>query len=131
MTLTLYPHIFFTYSISCMHVPSFRSQAAKVSEKSIVFTFTYRRAYVTQFDIVVKQVKVNPGLSFEQTISNPSPQCYIPSFVEISPLVLEKIFLNIFTIYGRGGHLGNLTSNILITFSFPCTLKLTCKIWVK
>ena len=52
-----YPHTFI-YSIS-----SFRSQAAILSEKSIVFTFSYRKAYVTQFDIVVKQV-VNPGLSF-------------------------------------------------------------------
>ena len=61
---------------------------------------------------------MNPGLSIEETIINPSPQCYIPSFVEISPLVLEKKILKDFTIYGRGGHLGHLTINILITFHF-------------
>ena len=31
-----------------------------------------------------------------------SPRCYIPSFVKISPPVLEKkIFEGVFTIYGR------------------------------
>ena len=73
-----------------MHLPSFRSQAAIVSGKSNEFTFSYSINKMTQFDMVVKQVKVNPVLSFEQTIINPSHQCYIPSFVEISPLVLEK-----------------------------------------
>ena len=29
----------FIISISCLHLPTFRSQAAKVSEKSTVFTF--------------------------------------------------------------------------------------------
>ena len=32
----------------------------------------------------------NPGSPCEQTMIDPSPQCYIPSFVEIGPLVLEK-----------------------------------------
>ena len=39
-----------------------------------------------------------------------SPRCYIPSFVEIGPPVLEKkMFEWFFTIYGRGGHLGHVT----------------------
>ena len=33
---------------------------------------------------------VNPGLSFEQSMMGRSPQCYIPSFVEIGVLVPEK-----------------------------------------
>ena len=40
-----------------------------------------------------------------------SPRCYIPTFVEIGPLVPEKI-LKIFTIYGHGGHLGHVTWTI-------------------
>ena len=36
--------------------------------------------------------------------------CYIPSFVEICLPVPEKIFEGFFTIYGRGGHLGHVTS---------------------
>ena len=35
------------------------------------------------------------------------PPCHIPSFVEISPLVLEKIFDGVF---GHGGHLGHVTA---------------------
>ena len=38
-----------------------------------------------------------------------SPQCYIPSFVEIRPLVPEKKIFEGF-LYGHGGHLGHVTS---------------------
>ena len=48
-----------------------------------------------------------------------SPQYYIPSFVEISPPVPEKkIFEGVFTIYGRGGHLGHVTSIMSSDFHF-------------
>ena len=40
----------FIYSIRCLLLPTFRSLAAIVSEKSTVFTFAYRKAYVTKFD---------------------------------------------------------------------------------
>ena len=44
------------------------------------------------------------------------PRCYIPSFVEIGPLVLEK---KIFAIYSHGGHLGHVTLIIYINFRSP------------
>ena len=47
-----------------------------------------------------------------------SPQCYIPSFVETSLPVQEKRILRVFTIYGRGGHLGHLTSTMSSDFHF-------------
>ena len=34
----------FMKSISCLYLPTFRSQATIVSEKSTVFTFSYRKA---------------------------------------------------------------------------------------
>ena len=34
----------FMKSISCLYLPTFRSQASIVSEKSTVFTFSYRKA---------------------------------------------------------------------------------------
>ena len=37
-----YSHTFIN-SISCLHLPTFRSQAAIVSEKSTVFTFSHRK----------------------------------------------------------------------------------------
>ena len=48
-----YSHTFMK-SISCLYLPTFRSQASIVSEKNTVFTFSYRKAYVSKFDLVVK-----------------------------------------------------------------------------
>ena len=43
----------------------------------------------------------------------------MPRFVEISPSVLEKKnFEEFFSIFGRGGHLGHVTSIILSDFHF-------------
>ena len=47
-----------------------------------------------------------------------SPRCYIPSFVEIVLPVPEKIFEVFFFIYGRGGHLGHVTSIMSSDFYF-------------
>ena len=76
-------------SISCLPVLVFRPQTAIFSEKSIVFTFSYRKAYVTKFDLAVNEVKVNQGSSFVYTMMGWSPQCHILSFVEIGPPVPE------------------------------------------
>ena len=73
-------------------VPTFRSLAARNSEKSTVFTFSYGKAQITKFDIDVKYAKVILGSSFEQTMMGRSPRCYISSFIKIGPLVPEKIF---------------------------------------
>ena len=48
-----YSHTFI-YSIRCLLLLTFRSQAAIVSEKITVFTFTYRKDVVTKFDLAVK-----------------------------------------------------------------------------
>ena len=48
-----YSHTFI-YLIRCLPLPIFRSLAAVVSEKSTVFTFSYRKAYVTKFDLAIK-----------------------------------------------------------------------------
>ena len=58
----------------------------------MVFTFSHVKAYVSKIDLAVKKVKVKviPRSSFAQTVMGWSPRCYIPSFMEISTLVLEK-----------------------------------------
>ena len=38
----------FIYSISCLHLPLFRTKAAIVFKKSIVFTFSHVKAYVSK-----------------------------------------------------------------------------------
>ena len=48
-----YSHTFI-YSIRCLLLLTFRSLAATVSEKSTVFTFFYRKASFTKFDLAVK-----------------------------------------------------------------------------
>ena len=48
-----YSHTFMK-SISFLYLPSFRSQASIVSEKSTVFNFSYRKALVSKFDLAVK-----------------------------------------------------------------------------
>ena len=48
-----YSHTFI-YSIRCLLLLIFRSLAAIVSEKSTVFTFSYRKALITKFDLAVK-----------------------------------------------------------------------------
>ena len=45
-----YSHTFI-YSIRCLLLLTFRSLAAIVSEKSTVFTFSYKKAEVTKFDL--------------------------------------------------------------------------------
>ena len=47
-----------------------------------------------------------------------SPRCYLPSLVEIGPPVPEKKILKGFTTYGRGGHLGHVTSIMSSYFHF-------------
>ena len=48
-----------------------------------------------------------------------SPGCYVPSFVEIGlPVPEKKISEGFFSIYGRGGHLGDVTSIISSDFCF-------------
>ena len=44
----------FINSLRCLLLPNFRSLAAIISEKSTVFTFSHRKAYVTKFDLAVK-----------------------------------------------------------------------------
>ena len=48
-----YSHTFII-SIRCLLLLTFRSLAAIVSEISTVFTFAYRKAQVTKFDLAVK-----------------------------------------------------------------------------
>ena len=47
------------------------------------------------------------------------PLCYIPSFVEIGPPVLEEKILKVFTIYEHSGHLGHVTWTIYTNFGSP------------
>ena len=56
--------------------------------------FAIQKPGLQRIDIDVKYVNVHLGSSFwssfEYSLIGRSPRCYIPNFVEISPLVPEK-----------------------------------------
>ena len=52
--LDLQYSLIFINSLRCLFLPTFRSLAAIVSEKSTVFTFSHRKAYFTKFDFAIK-----------------------------------------------------------------------------
>ena len=57
-----------------------------------------------------------------------SVRCYIPSFIEIGPTVLEKKILRDFIIYGHSGHLGYVIRIVSFNFSFLVLKNLHTKI---
>ena len=72
-----------------MYAPTpFRSLAAIVLKNPLNSLFPIEKPKFP--NLTVKKVKVTPGSSFLQTMMGRSPRCYIPSFVEIGPPVLEK-----------------------------------------
>ena len=75
----------FIHSISFLHLSTFKSRAAIIHEKKQ--QYCHFSLYKSLFDSVIKQVKVNPRSSFVHTMIGRSPKCYIPSFIEIWPLV--------------------------------------------
>ena len=90
MTLTYVNHIL---SLVVLHLPLYRPLAKIVFKKSIIFTFSHVKAYVSKIDLVVKQVKVILGSSFYQTMMGCSFKCNILSFVKIGlPVKARKIF---------------------------------------
>ena len=65
--------------------------------KKKLFSLFVEKPDFTKF--VIKQVKVNPGSYFEQTIMGQIPKCYIPAILEVCPLVpAKKNFKRFFTI---------------------------------
>ena len=54
MTFTLINHIPSLTPLVVLHIQLFRSQAAIVFKKSIVFTFSHVKAYVSRSELAVK-----------------------------------------------------------------------------
>ena len=59
-----------------------------------------------KFDLDIKKVKVNLGSSFQQPTS---PMLQTKSQGHQPSAYGDEDFLMVFTIYGRGGHLGHVT----------------------
>ena len=113
--LTLW-HIFIN-SISCLHLPTSRSQAAIVSEKSTVFTFSHRKTFYQIWPCH----KIGQGHSRVIIWTNYDGQeswMLHTKFRGNRPAGSGDDFWTVFTIYGLGGHLGHMTSIMLSDFHF-------------
>ena len=86
-----YSHVIIN-SITCLHLPTFRPQAAiTVPENPLFSLIPIEKPKLPNFTCR----KIGQGhsrSSFEQTKMDRSLRCYISSFVEIGPPVPEKIF---------------------------------------
>ena len=72
-------------------------------------------------NLVIKEVKVTQGSSFEQFIMGWSSRCYIPSFVKIvQPVLEQKIFEGFYHIWAWRPS-WSCDQHHVIRFSFPCT----------
>ena len=61
------------------------------------------------YDLAIKKVKMNPRSSFEQCLQVMITQCYIPSFMAISHLVLEKTIFKGYIHNGQSDHTDHVT----------------------
>ena len=80
----------FTGSIKLSASSNFQVLGCNNFQNLHCFHLYHAKAYVSKIGIALKQVKVIPGSSFYQTMMSWSHRCYISSFVEIGPPVLEK-----------------------------------------
>ena len=88
------------------------TKASTVLKKSTFQKFSHLNALGSKFDLDIKYVKVNLGSSFEQT----SPMLHTKSQGHQPSGSGEEIFYRVFTIYGRGGHLGHVTKIFCMHF---------------
>ena len=135
----------------CIYTPS--AKVKKLPSPSILTYLLYIQLDVTffpiekpklpNFTLPLNMVNVTPGSSFEQTMMGWIPGCYIPSFVEIDLSVPEKIFdrflpyRGVAAIFAMLYHIWawwpswSCDQHHVIRFSFPCTWKLSCKVWFR
>ena len=123
-----YSHNFINL-IRCLHLPTFRSLVAIVPEKSTVFTFFLWKS---------PNNKIWPSLKIGQgqprviiwTIYNglEFPMLHTKFRGNPSTSSGEEDFWRVFTIYGRGGHLGHVIQMLRTTFRSPYQRRLRIKL---
>ena len=115
MTLTFHTLI---CSISCLQLTTFRSQASRVSEKSTVFNFSYRKACY-QIWPGCKLGQGQPWVNIWKNYDGLESQMLHTKFCgNLSTGFGVENFWKVFTIYGCGSHLGHVTSIMFMDFHF-------------
>ena len=125
-----YSHIFI-YSIRCLLLLPFKSLAAIVSEKLTVFTFSNGKAQVTKFDLVVKRSRSSQGHHLNKLwcawVPNATYQVSLKSVHRFRRRRFLKSFYHIWAWWPSW----SCDRHHVIKFSFPCTWKLSYKIWFR
>ena len=106
----------------------FSHKACSVLELKIFKGFSHTNAYKcigSKLDLAVKRSDVNVLLAILVDLSSPM----IPAKVQPQDILGSggEDFLKVFTIYGRGGHLGQRTATILAIFRSPTLRRLHMK----
>ena len=98
----------------------FSHKACSVLEKKIFKGFSHTNAQGSKLDLAVKRSNVNS--TYDNSFSNvgrpPVPDDSCKGSAQRHSRFWRRRFLKVFTIYGRGGHLGQRTATIL-AISFP------------
>ena len=99
----------FINSISCLHLPTFRSHVGIVYKKSTVITFSNRKAYVTKMTLPQNRSWSTQGHHLKKLLwAGITDVAYQMSWKSVN-CFRRRGSLVLFTIFGRGGHLGHVT----------------------
>ena len=101
-----------------------RPNAAKVSKKIIIFTFSHTQAYVTKFDLGIKWVKVNEG----HTLNDLSSTHKDNATYQVSRSLLYRFWRRRFLSLLRRP-CWSFDPTHLYKFSFPFSHKLSYELW--
>ena len=100
----------FINSFSCLHLPTFRSLTAIVSEKSTVFTFFPQKNFRYQIWPCRKIGQGHSRFIIWTNYDGLESQMLHTKLSGNRPAGSWEDFWRVFTIYGRGGHLWHVTS---------------------
>ena len=125
-----YSHTFIN-SIRCLLLPTFRSLAAIVSEKSTVFTFSYGKAQITKFDLSINWSRSLQGYHLNKLWWAGVPNTTYQVSWKSASRFWKRRFLKGFYHIWAWRPSWSCDRHHVNKFSFPCTWKLSYKIWFR
>ena len=108
-----------------------RPKAKLVSKTEIIFTFSHTKAYMTQIDLAINWVKVNPGPNLNNIGRTRLPNVTHQVSRQSAIWFWRRRFFKVFTIYGCGSHVGHGDPHHLNNFLFLKALEAVYEIWLQ